>query len=213
MRTLLTSSLLLLSLPAVAVEFDVSGKISTLGIGVEVSKPLPANFALRAGVNTLNYEYDDTINEIDYESDLKLRSVAGYLDWRPFASPFRLTGGLVYNQNEITGVGAADGTYTLDGVTFNAADVGTLSGNVGFDTVAPYVGLGFNVPVAPTFRISFDAGVLFQGEPQVDLSADGAIASDPRFIQALEAEERDFQEEVEDFELFPVLSIGLSKRF
>jgi hypothetical protein len=61
--------------------------------------------------------------------------------------------------------------------------------------------------------MTLDAGVLFQGEPDVTLAADGPIAADPDFMEALEGERRDLQDEVDDFDVYPVASIAFNVRF
>lgn len=214
MRVLLiTGGLFTLSVSAVAGDFGASAKMGTLGLGVEVSKSVPFNITGRLGINGFNYDYNDTVSGVGYESDLNLKSVSALMDWRPIGSLFRLTGGMLYNMNEVDASSTPANTYDIGGSTFTAQQVGTITGNVEFDDYAPYFGLGFNFPVAPTFKVTFDLGVMFQGTPDVSLSASGPIASDPTFQQELTTEEQAFQDDLDNFEYYPVITLGLRKSF
>jgi hypothetical protein len=61
--------------------------------------------------------------------------------------------------------------------------------------------------------MSVDFGVLWQGEPIVELASDGALAGDPSFQAALEAERRELEDEMSDFKAWPVLQVGVVYRF
>ena len=71
------------------------------------------------------------------------------------------------------------------------------------------------------WQLSFELGVLYQGEPQVDLTyrngADVQIDDIPggrAFVDALLAEqERELEKELEDYTVLPVVSFTLSYRF
>ena len=61
------------------------------------------------------------------------------------------------------------------------------------------------------FAVGFavDLGVAFQGEPDVQLSASGPIASLPQFQADLAQEEQNIQEDAKPFRFYPVLSLAL----
>ena len=59
----------------------------------------------------------------------------------------------------------------------------------------------------------FDLGVVFQGSPDADLTATGPLASDPTFLAELAKEEQQLQDEVDDYEYYPVVSIGVTYKF
>ena len=61
--------------------------------------------------------------------------------------------------------------------------------------------------------LNLDFGVLWQGEPDVTLTADGVIADDPLFQLALEQERQDIAEEVSDYKAWPVVSLGFVVNF
>jgi hypothetical protein len=60
---------------------------------------------------------------------------------------------------------------------------------------------------------TFDLGVLLQGEPNVDLEATGPISTDPTFQSNLAQEEAAAEDDVKDFDVYPVIALGMSYRF
>jgi hypothetical protein len=62
--------------------------------------------------------------------------------------------------------------------------------------------------------LSLDAGVVFQGTLDMRLnSRGGSLSDDPDFQAALAAEEAELQAEVDNYDLFPVVTMGLGYRF
>ena len=220
MKVLLSLVLLLSVVTAPAFSGDLPGKssfalrVSTLGIGAELAHTLPvANLTGRVAWNGYTHDTTDTIDGIPYDVELDLSSVTALVDWRPWGQMTHLTAGLVFNSNRFNTVGTATGTYTIGGMEFSAADVGSLTGKASFDDVVPYVGLGWNVPVMPKTALTFELGVVFQGAPQLSLTADGLLADDPVFQAELASEQAEFQKDIEDYEYYPVIALGLRRRF
>lgn len=200
---------------ALAQDTGVQGKVGTLGLGLELTHEFTERFGARVGFNAFSYEFDDTHSEIDYEFDLGLSSGSALVDFRPTGGGFRLTGGALMNGNEIDAVASSDNTYDIGGTTYNLSDVGNLNGKIDFDSFAPYLGLGYSTPASASgnLGVTFDVGVAFQGTPGVKMEASGLIADDPTFQQDLAAEEQELQDDLDNFELYPVVSLGLQYRF
>ena len=95
-------------------------------------------------------------------------------------------------------------------------EIGELSGSVRFNNWAPYIGLGYGNAVLDadkTWGFVFDIGIMWQGSPDVDLSANGTKAEDPTFKEDLAKEETDIQGDADVFRIYPVLSFGISYQF
>lgn len=113
------------------------------------------------------------------------------------------------------------GTLDLNDNTVTASDLLTAKGQVEFGGLATYVGIGWGNATRTNGRLrySFDLGMIFLGSPKVDLSVQGMIPDAIRpyagaELQAiLAAEQKELEEELEDLEIFPVVSFGLSYRF
>lgn len=188
-------------------------KAGTLGFGAEATwRPVPY-LDLRAGANAYSLDRNGTEAGIDYDGNADLQTAYATLNLRVPLSPFRVTAGVFSNGNELSLTSRETSTFQIGSQTYTSSEVGTLRANAGFEDWAPYVGVGFDFRLLDTLGLHLDGGVLRQGSPVVTLSADGPIASNPQFQQQLAAERTELQNSVDDYELYPVVSVGLSFNF
>ena len=168
-------------------KISLAARVSTLGVGIEGSLLVAPVLALRVGYNGYSYSRTQTSQDVTYDGKLKLSNVTALADLYPSKSgSFHLTGGLVFNSNTITAHGKPSGsgstqTYTLNGTTYSAADVGSLDGRATFSKTAPYLGIGFGKPAGSSpVQFLFDVGVVFQGKPHLSLTRSGGLTvTDP----------------------------------
>ena len=194
----------------------VTGKIGTLGLGAELDIAFSDSFGARLGYNSYKYNHTADISSVNYDAELQLRTVSILGDWYPFSGSFRASGGLMYNDNQshYTGV-PTGGTYTINGVTYNATDIGSLNGSLTFDNIAPYLGIGWGNPVqnGKGWGMVVDIGVLFQGTPKTTLTAT-CLSPIPTVCTSLQsdvaAENAQLQSDVSNYKYWPVGSIGIS---
>ena len=112
-------------------------------------------------------------------------------------------------------IGTKIGTLGVSGeLTKTAATdtrVGILSGRSDINGAAPYIGIGWGNLIGRSKKWGFhsDFGVAFADSPDVVLRANGTLAADPRFQADLAREAKDITEDLEDFEVYPVISVGL----
>jgi len=219
--------LLLLALPAspARAQVAVSGTAGTLGVGAEVTIPLLGpQLSARLGVHGFTYSQRREASEIEYDADAKLRTGTAFLDWHPGGSGFRLTGGAVWNGNRIDGRSrpSPTGTYDIGGVQVPTSVVERLRARADFNPVAPYAGIGWGNPAAAgRAGFSFDLGVMYQGKADVRLTpeipAGSPINTVPGARQALDIllrrEEADLEDEAKDYDVYPVVSLGVWFRF
>lgn len=194
--------------------FGVGIKAGTLGAGLEGTwRPLPY-MDVRVGANMYDFEDNGSQAGINYDATLNLESFYGTLNFRVPLSPLRLTAGAYANGNELNLLSGDNGTLIdIGGTTFPAAGVGTLSSRTSFAGTAPYVGMGLDFSLFGTVGMNLDFGVLWQGEPEVTLAADGALATDPVFQASLEQERLELENELSDFKAWPVVSLGFVVNF
>jgi hypothetical protein len=218
MQAVLLLAFSVLALPASAfADVAVAGTAGTLGAGVELTAGISPQINSRFGRREAS--------DIEYDGEANLRTVTALLDYHPGGRGFRLTGGLVYNATEIEGesLPPASGVYDIGGVPVPVEILGTLDGVIEFDPVVPYAGLGWGNAVGPGNKVSFalDLGVMFQGKGEVTLTPDipegSPLNSIPGAREALQIlldrEERDIEADIADYDLYPVVSIGISYRF
>ncbi|MEE4360371.1 MAG: hypothetical protein V2I63_02475 [Pseudomonadales bacterium] len=201
--------------PAVGVQ------AGTLGLGVSLTLDLTETLNVRGLINGASTDYDDDASGIDYAFDLDLASYGAMLDWHVFGGGFRVSAGAFINDNEISGVGFPQpgSVVEIGDVLFDADDIDRTEASLGFDDFAPYVGIGWGNAVGPgkRFGVTFDLGVYLQGAPQASFRA-FASPSAPAGAQALldaevAREQAEIQNDLDDFEFYPVLSLGLSYKF
>jgi hypothetical protein len=195
---------------AEANDLAITAKLGTLGMGVEGTFGLTEQFNARLGLNRFDFDRTDTISDIKYDLDLKLKSVSLLADWHPFGSAFRFTAGLMSNSNELTGVSTSNGITV--GNTFYP-DIG-LNAKLDFDSPAPYLGIGWGNALAANkgWGFNVDLGVMYQGSGNVALMPTGANASlvNPADVTL---EEQRFEDDIKNYKYYPVFSFGVSYKF
>lgn len=203
--------LFLLLASAARADLGIGLKAGTLGFGAELSKSFSDKFSVGLGFNTYDYKTTDRASDIDYDFNFDLQSVALLANYHPFGGVFRFTGGVVYNQNELNLTGKPTGTnYVINGKTYTAEEVGTLTGKLTFNSTAPYLGIGWGNRPHGKSGLSADIGVLYQGSPKLALTATGAAAN---LASDIEQERRSAEEDLSDLKWYPVLSLGMYFRF
>ena len=199
-------------------DFGIGLKAGTLGVGVEGRWRALPWLDVRLGANS--FEHDDTGLQagISYDAIFQLETAYATGNIRFPLSPFRVTAGVFSNGNEfsMTSNDISD-SYVIGEEEFDAGDVGTLQSVTSFDSVAPYVGVGYDFEVLGKVGMNLDFGVLLQGDPSVTLEATG-LADAPSDIRdrlqpALDAESIELEEEMSDFKAWPVISLGFIYNF
>lgn len=205
---------------AMADDFAVSGKIGTLGLGVEVTKAFSESITGRIGLNGANYDSNMTESNIDYDFNFKFQSVKAMVDWYPSQGEFRGSLGLAYNNNQLDySANPTGNTYEINGVTYNTADIGSLNGNISFNKLAPYIGIGWGNPVAKGKDWGFvlDVGLLYAGAPEVTMNvtcgAALSAATCTNLTNDVAAERLELESEISSLKWYPVISVGISKKF
>ena len=193
----------------------VGAKVGTLGPGLDVTVRLMDRLNLRVNGNYLPLSLTQTIDDIDFNADLTLGSFLGLLDWHPFKNNFRISAGAAYNGNQLEISGTPSEPVEIGDATYTPAQIGTLTGAATFSGFAGYVGIGFGNAVEKDrhWGFVFDLGVLFQGAPEMALSANGLLANDPAFQANLEQERQKLQDNADWFQFYPVLAFGISYQF
>lgn len=202
--------------PAAAQDVALEASLGTTGIAGGGQVGLTRYFALRGSYNFLEFDLDEQeYDGITYSSELDFSTFSGFVDVHPFGNAFTLTGGAYFGEKKI----AFDATPTTDveigDMTFTPEQVGMLIGTAEMEETAPYIGIGYDNSLHTSGRWSFfaRAGVMFTGSPQIDLIAEGGdLSDDPDFQAELQEEEDNIQGDVDDYEYYPVLNIGLSAK-
>lgn len=199
----------------------VTADLGTTGAGVHLVVPMESDLNGRFGINYYKHDGNKHSGGISYDADAKLQTFDVLFDWYVLAnSALRLTGGVVYNGNQITGRGRpeGDGFYHINGRRYLPSDVGTLDGKVDFQKAAPYIGIGWGNALTPNKRWNFsaDLGAFYQGNAKVNLVSRGCNSSRVTctvLTSDVAAEESRLKEELSDYKFFPVLRASVSYSF
>lgn len=178
---------------------------STNGVGVGYARSVDKNFAIRGQLNGLNKTYTDNVGDFGPSSalnaEIKMRSVQLIGDWYPAADSWRISGGLILNNNKIS----LTGKGLVNGIPAN------VSGEIKpSDVISPYLGIGYSTRPrsAKGFGFNFDFGVMRQ-QPSVSLSAIGVGITQ----SDIDAQKRSMQNAADKFKVMPVLGLGVSYAF
>lgn len=204
-------------------EFGIYAQAGTLGAGGGVGYGISDMLTARVGYTAYSLDRDINTSDVDYEGKFKLGGAQALLDWHPFASTFRVTGGLIFNRNKIdVDAKLNQSTVTINDTVYSTSDIGSLNGTVKFKSTVPYLGIGWGNVAGKdgNFHFIADIGVEFQGSPDVKLHGGcttAFLASNPtecaQLASDIQAEEKDLNDKVSDYKWWPVLNIGVAYRF
>jgi hypothetical protein len=226
---LMLSGLALAPLTSAGQEADyqplsVGIEAGTLGLGGAVSWRFSDHFGIRGGVNYLNYEDDAReIEGITYDSELRLQSYPLALDIYPWKDrSFRITAGVLFNQNELTGtvpdpggpgitfVDIGSGNYDVN------ADLSGMSVSAEQDEFSPFISIGgnFYLDKAKHWSIGGELGVAYTGSPEATISiGNPTTALTPGFQADKAAEEAELEDKMEDYKFYPIVKLSLNFSF
>jgi hypothetical protein len=206
---------------AAQAQVGITADLGSTGAGFHLVVPMETYLNGRFGVNGFQHDFDKTSNGVDYAIKGKLQTIDVLFDWYlREGSPFRLTAGLVYNGNRFDATAKASqmGSFTLNGTTYTAADVGILSGRIDYRKAAPYLGIGWGNALSTNGHWSFntDLGAFFQGKPNVKLGNSGCTTSKAvcdAVAADVAAERLQLQDDADSLKVYPVVRASLNYRF
>lgn len=179
-------------------------QIGTNGLGIGYAASVSDTWAVRGQYNTLKQSFSGDVGDFGPGSSLEVKIDFNSLqlvgDWYPAGDGFRVSGGVVFNNNKIT----VAGNGQVNGVA------GTVNGEIKMsDGVSPYLGIGYSTKpkVAKGLGFNFDLGVMFQN-PKASLTATGGPSA-----ADVAAERAQMQEAVDKLKYMPVLALGISYAF
>jgi hypothetical protein len=183
----------------------VAGKVGTLGYGIELGYRFNNYLAVRAGINKGSFGYSATESGTDYDYTMDFDNVPVTLDWFVFGGTFRVTGGVVSNNNKLTGT--ASGLVDIGGITYP----GSATTETRFAKTSTYLGIGWGSLPSTTkgFGMSFDIGVMGQGSPTTTITS----TSQPVPPADIAAEEASLNEDLKNYKYWPVVSLGIGYTF
>jgi len=203
--------------------FTLGVEAGTTGIGGSLNWRFTDHFGARAGFHYFSLsDSGKDIEGISYNTDAQLMSEPLAVDIYPWkASTFRISLGVLLNQNELEGSTDALPGQTFvpigdSGVSYDIGDLGNLHTKVEQMPVSPYISIGmtFFLDKKKHWSIGGELGVAYTGSPDVALSTgSGAENTNPGLQQDLNTEAQQIEEWAEKLEFFPILKFSVNYSF
>lgn len=199
-----------------AENLSIGVNLGTPGVGVQASAKLSDMVVLRGAIDGISISRDEDYSDIDYDGKAKLFTGGLFADLHPGGSAFFLSGGAYVGKRKINLRAQPTAPVEIGGQTFAPAQVGRIDGEAKLSNVQPFLGLGFDNTFVGERGWGFRAlaGVAFSKRPDVDLVASGGtLANDANFQARLATEEAEARDDAKNFRYFPILQVGLTRRF
>lgn len=83
------------------IKLGVTG--GTLGLGVQAAYVFSQHFSVRGVAAALDFSTEFETGELRYPVDAELRNAGVLVDYRPWGGHFRISGGVYFNDNTLSG--------------------------------------------------------------------------------------------------------------
>lgn len=186
-------------------------KMSTFGPGVEVIAAVSPKFHLRLGGTYMHYtyHYDDRNVDVNGNADSHLSSISLFANYQ-LARVFFVTGGILYNMNEIGLDGFFTKSMTVGSMNVSPEKIGTVNLKIKpGSSLTPYAGIGLGRSLSKNNIVSFafELGAAFHGSPKVELGATGMLEP-----TGSEEQRQILEDNLSGFNIYPMLNFQLSFR-
>ena len=183
--------------------------IGTLGVGGEVGLIIPGGFGLRAQGTVLPVSMSFSTTAAPFQAKVNYLSGALLADYYFFPGLFRLTVGARFGDASV-GLSSTPGAQTINGIAFSASQVGTLTGNLHYNSVQPYLGAGAETSLAGLTNLSLgiDAGAMYLGAPTASVSGNPLIP--PSYLASQQSQ---IQSQASRYRFYPVLDVAVKYKF
>ncbi|MGB7768222.1 MAG: hypothetical protein WBN22_05135, partial [Verrucomicrobiia bacterium] len=188
--------------------FTVGAEVGTTGFGGAANWRFSNHFGVGGGFDYFSYSYSGNIQGNNFDAKLRLQSEPLTLDLYPWKrSSFHVSVGGLFNQNHLTGT-ATGNNINLNGTTYS----GTLNLDIKQQAVDPYAAIGGNLYFDRGHHVSLggELGVIYTGNPRVNLTANTTPAANPSDVQA---QQDKIQHYAKDAQFWPVLKVSLNFSF
>lgn len=190
----------------------VGARAGTNGLGGEFAVRIIPTIVVRGIIQGYDLGYNQRTSGIDYDGTLKLGSFGAQVDFRPPLMPFYATAGIFANNNEFDLNATPNGNVTIGATTYQGSQVGTLTSKTSFNDIAYFGGLGLKFGLGPV-EAALEAGIYYQGEPNVQFTASGPLASNSAFQADLAREKAKIVSDFDNAKYWPMVTVQARWKF
>jgi len=191
--------------------------VSTIGVGATVGFHDPHGLlGVRAGANFFRLGFNFTQSAAHSRAQANFQNEILMADLYPFHGGFRVTAGVVFNQNSANYSSTPEVTGALLGFISNShytGVVGNVHGPISFNPVAPYLGVGYVVHAGGHWMASADAGAMYQGNGRIALIPTGLLAAMPAWRDRILANGYRADKMIDKMSYYPVVRFQVGYRF
>jgi hypothetical protein len=204
---------------AFANDYSVGFKVGTMGLGVELNKPLQESLDLRLSLNYIEGQVSNfKVGSIEYDVEASATAIQAVIDWYPQQhKKFYLSGGFLLGNDHINPEPTPD--FVFRGIKIGQAlDRFDVDLKVDYGDIAPYIGVGYNNKTEKNKGWSYSAelGLAYLGMPKVGFNIiDKTTGKTPTLIpqEELDKELVKITNKVDNYKVFPVMSFSWIYRF
>ena len=189
---------------------SLTAEAGTLGLGGSLSWRFSDHLGVRGGLNYFSYDHADEVEGINYDATLRLQSFPLGIDIYPSkSSSLRITAGVLFNQNKLSGSVPPGTTVDINGTSYTT----DLTMEAKQQELSPFVTIGGNIYFDSKKHVALglELGVAYTGSPDVTLTHSGP--ANPALDADLEAERAQIEKKAKDYKLYPIIKIGLTVSF
>ena len=179
---------------------------STMGAELELVYPYSQSMSFRGFyAGGLSQDFNETQGDVDYDIKAKLGGFGALIDYHPFASGWRFSGGVFASDTSITATSTITSATTIGD---NDYVTGTIDGSVKFKRkVAPMLSVGYDWQFANGWSVNADLGAIVSGLKATASGSEGIDQVD------LNKEIADVQDELDKIPAIPYIAFGVNYRF
>jgi len=206
-------------------------KLGTLGWGGQIATPIARRINLRGGVDIFNLGYGLTSDGTNYYASTHLKSGTIQADVYPFAhSSFHVSPGVMIFRNSLTASLNVPGgnSFSVGDTDYTSDPSNPVNGNgaikFGRNTM-PMLTIGFGnmIQRRESRHLSFpvELGAAYTGQNTIAINMQGGVcdsqgcgsANDPQFQQNVQQQQAKINEQMKRFQIYPILTTGVTYRF
>lgn len=195
--------------------------VSSLGGELHVRYQLSDQWAVRGLVAGGAANFTTFQDGFAYDYQVALGSAGAVVDWHPFDTGFRLSAGARYNNNHVDVRITPGRDEDVPSNLFDPANdlaISLLSpseveGTIEFWPVAPFVGMGYYGRIYKWLWLNVDAGLYYQGQPDVSLRQSEIDIFTQDRADAFAGLEDQAERDVRLLAFLPLVTFSVSYRF
>ena len=196
---------------AASAQLALMPKIGTPGVGADLAYAASDWVVVRAGGAFSPYDPEFTVSELDWKVQLPSNGLVA-VDLHLGGSGFRVSGGAFFLADDVIFDGVLSESVEIGGTTYQPDEVGELNGTVEFESLSPFLSLGFGRAGGSGAGLFIELGAALVGDPTVGLEHSGGNLTGPERLlldENVRELEDDVQEELKDVNVYPILNIGV----